>query len=87
MSEKLYAFRAIPEGFTVLKCDNDFNLLGSYVVAWTRNGYACNCPAGRGSVANPCRHKTMLDAALDKNTIDKPVFHDFETGRLVKVVV
>jgi hypothetical protein len=76
----LYAFRKLPEGFCVLKCDEDFNYKGSYLIAEQRDGIVCSCPA-----RIDCRHIKMIPDFVQKNRVDTTWYLNFDTKKWIKV--
>lgn len=80
MIGNLYAFRKIKEGYCILKCDADFNYLGSYLMVSTDEGYKCSCPA-----TGVCRHIKMAPKFVGTpNRTDTEWFLDFDHQKWVK---
>lgn len=72
----IYALRPIPEGFTVLKCDKDYNFRGTYFIGHRREGWTCTCPRTVG-----CKHIDLIALFKRKRAFGKGYWYNFETQK------
>jgi hypothetical protein len=78
-----YLIRSTVDGYQVLKCDEDFNLVHSYTVLRRRGGLYCDCPYGQAPVhrrLDECRHVKMISLFKKEKAIDKGKFYCYASG-------
>ena len=73
----------VPTGYTVTKCDEDFNHVETYYVQYERGKFYCSCP---NIHAPECRHIKMVPIFNKHRAVGKGKFYcyDTEEWRMVK---
>lgn len=71
-----YLVNKIPTGYNVIKCDDDFNLVETYLVLDQDGHQFCSCP---NTMAPECRHMRMIRLFKEHDAIDKGIFYCYDT--------
>lgn len=79
MSE-LYAINTTPEGYRVIKCDDD-DRLTFYNLTQRRGWVGCECFAAN---KHTCRHREMVTLYQQQGRLDKGWLYNYTEGEWIK---
>ncbi len=75
---ELYGLRTTPQGYRIVKFDEDFNAIAIYEMKLWRGRVDCACFQANKST---CRHREMVTLFNQHNRADKGWFYRYDTGK------
>ena len=85
-SNDIYTFKTIDLGYTVIKCDTDYNFEACYLITHASDKakrWVCSCPASTHS--NTCKHLAMRDLFEKRKRMDKPWWYNWARQEWVRI--
>jgi hypothetical protein len=72
----LYNLKKTPDGYRMVKFDQNLNIESVYEIQYRRGRFYCDCPAGGKS--STCRHREMIQEFTRHRAVNSGKFFDFE---------
>jgi hypothetical protein len=75
----MYNLKSTPDGYRMVKFDQDINVEAVYEITYRRGRFYCDCPQGGKSPT--CRHRDMIPVFTSHKAVNTGKFYDYENDK------